>query len=418
MKVGYVFTEVPQVAGMFPNAELEELSRRGLDIELFILRGRPASTDEAKRIERAFPTHRVGYLAPRVIGTLLLESLRRPGLVFGLLGEVMRDTLTSPKIAIKSLGVLPKSIYFARLAERRGVTLFHAYWASLPALAASIASRVAGRPFTTWAHAGADIYNRNHQTVGALRSRLRQAATVFTCNAANLPYFRTLVGEATAAKVLLLSHGVDVRRFEYRERSRADRLELLAVGRLSPAKGFDVLLRACRLLQDRGRDFRCSIAGDGQLRASLGALIRELGLGERARLLGHVDHSALPALYGESDLFIMPSVIGPKGSRDGLPNVLLEAMATGLACVGSEVASIPEVIQDGRTGILVPPGDAAALADALEILLQDPARRKSMGHAAAELVRERYARPGCMERLLDRFRSLDAAGAQLQTEPA
>jgi glycosyltransferase involved in cell wall biosynthesis len=406
MKIGYVFTEVPQVAGMFPNAELAELARRGLDIELFILRDRPATTEEARRVERSFVTHRATYLSMAVCRALLGALFTRPGLVFSIWARILRDTGSSPRIAVKSLGILPKSIYFAGVAEKRGVRLLHAYWASLPALAASTMSRFSGLAFTTWAHAGADIYNRNHQTEASLRSRLQEAARVFTCNAANLPYFTRLVGETTARKVVLLSHGVDGDRFHYQERPAAKTISILAVGRLSPAKGFDVLLRACRRLQDAGLGFVCRIAGDGPLGPTLAALARELGIEAQVEFLGHVDHQALPALYLRSDLFVMASVIGPKGSRDGLPNVLLEAMATGLACVGSEVASIPEAIESNVTGLLLPPGDDAALAAAIELLARDPELRSRLGRAASGLVRAKYARADCMERLLEQFQSL------------
>lgn len=415
MKIAYVFTEVPQVAGMFPNAELDALAKRGVAIELFILRNRAPQTVEAKRIASTFVVHRSRYLLSlRLLGDLVSALVRRPGPFLSTGWCTVRDTISSPKILIKSLAILPKSIHFAAVARRRGITLVHAYWASLPAQGASVMGRFADLPFTTWAHAGSDIYNRNHQTDAALRSRLREAGYVLTCNAANLGHFEKLLDATVLQKVELLTHGVDPERFQPVEgASGPEPGTVFAVGRLSPAKGYQILLEACRLLKERGLSFRCSIAGTGQMAAELETLRVRLELRESVELLGHVDHPKLPDLYRASEIFVMPSIIGPKGSRDGLPNVLLEAMATEVACIGTEVASIPEAIEHEQTGLLVPPADPVALADAIERLLQDADLRKRLGTAAREKVRKSFGREAAMDRLLQIFRDLhNDRGAQ------
>ena len=406
MKIGYVFTEVPQIAGMFPNAELDEMDARGLSIEIFILRGRPATTAEARRIERKFPVHRRPNLfSAAVLRDFASTIARHPILFLQAIGRAVLDTAGSPAILIRSLGVVPKSIHFAAEARRLGVTLLHAYWANVPATGASLISRFSGIPFTTWAHAGGDIYNRRRQTPRALRSRLREARAVFTCNAANLPYFEKLAGPEILGKVSLVSHGVETERFHPAEggarRGGEEPVRILAVSRLSVSKGYDRLLDACRLLKDRGRSFDCRIAGTGSLEGALREQARRLGLEGTVHFLGHVDHGELPELYRSADIFVMPSVIGPKGARDGLPNVLLEAMASGLACVGSDVASIPEVIADGETGLLARSGDVEALAAAIDRLLSDRGLRERLGAAAIERVRAEYARPVAMRKLHD-----------------
>ena len=265
-------------------------------------------------------------------------------------------------------------------------------------------------PFTTWAHAGSDIYNRNHQTDAALRSRLREAGFVLTCNAANLAHFKKLLDSSVLEKVELLTHGVDLDRFQRSGDTAPEPGTILAVGRLSPAKGYQFLLEACRLLKERGVGFRCSIAGSGQMAAELEAYCSREGLGDVVKLLGHVDHPKLPEMYRATEIFVMPSIIGPKGSRDGLPNVLLEAMATRVACVGTDVASIPEAIDHEKTGLLVPPEDPVALADAIERFLTDAGLRERLGAAAREKVRGAYGRESAMDRLLEIFRGLHGDG--------
>lgn len=412
MKVAYVFTEVPDLSGAFPGAELREMAARGLQIEIFILRGRKPKTEEGLRIEARFKVHRSPYfLSIRLIGAVLAASVRHPILLGRTILETVRSAAASPKILVKALAILPKSIRFASLVRQGDVALIHAYWASLPALAASVMARFSGLPYTMWAHAGADIYNKNHQTDALLRARLCEAARVFTCNRVNLEHFAQLAGRDVLEKVTLLTHGVDLEQFRAAAGpGSAARPVLLAVGRLTPAKGFDVLIRACALLRDRGYDFACRIVGTGVMESELHRLVDSLRLSGTVQLPGHVDHSLLPDLYREAAVFVAPSVIGPKGSRDGLPNVLLEAMAAGVACVGSRSASIPEVIEDGVTGLLAEPGREEPLADALARLLDDLTLRRDLATAGAALVAGSYDRKRAMDRLYGEFMEIRGGG--------
>jgi glycosyltransferase involved in cell wall biosynthesis len=408
MRIAYIFTELPSVAGMFPNAEMDAMAARGIAIEIFVLRGRPAVTGEAKRIEATYPTHRSPYLlSPALLGESCLAILRHPLLVAGVVVRTIAETIRSPRVLLKSLAVLPKTIRFAALARRRRMTLLHAYWAHLPAFAAEVMSRLSGIEFTTWAHAGGDIYQRTFQTEAALRARMRAARLVFTCNRANLDYFQTLVEPEVLSRVRLLTHGIDLEQFHPTAgKAPAARPVILAVGGFAPAKGHRYLIEACRLLEREGRPFECRLAGTGRLEEQIRRQVHKAGIEERIRFLGQVPHERLPALYREADIFVMPSVIGPAGSRDGLPNVLLEAMASGVASIGSRIASIPEAIEDGRTGLLVPPGDPGALAAAIRRLLQDESLRRSLGAAAVERVTSRFARGPAMQALYTTFCSI------------
>ncbi len=408
MRIGYVFTELPGVAGMFPNAEMEAMATRGVAVEIFLLRNRPAAGDEARRLARIYPIHRSPYfLSLRLWADCARAALLHPFTTSGVVLRTFIQGLASPRVLLKSLGVIPKAIHFAAVARRSKVTLIHAYWAHLPAHAAEIMSRLSGLEYTTWAHAGGDIYQRTFQTRAALRGRIRNARVVLTCNRANLAYFEKLVEPEDMGKILLLTHGIELEQF-YPSVRHAPRPVpvLLMVGGLAPAKGHRFLIDACAMLARQGYPFELRLAGEGRLAEELKRRAREAGIEDRVSFLGHVPHGSLPALYREADVFVVPSVIGPSGSRDGLPNVLLEAMATGLACVGSNVASIPEVIEHGRTGLLVPPGSPAALAAALERLIVDPALRKTLGSAAMDLVTSNYSRGPAMDMLHEVFRTL------------
>jgi glycosyltransferase involved in cell wall biosynthesis len=270
-------------------------------------------------------------------------------------------------------------------------------------------SELTGIPYATWAHAGADIYNRNHQTEAALLTVLRGARFVLTCNQANVEYFGRILERAALAKVVYHPHGVDLERFEFREDVRPEDPQgvttMLSVGRLSAAKGFHHAVEACAELARRGVDFRYRIIGEGPLRGQIETAIREHGLEGRVELLGYREQSELPAEYYAADLYLAPSVVGPKGARDGLPNVVLEAMASGSVVVGSNAVGIPEAVEDGETGVLTVAGDPVSIADGIERLMKDPDLRRHIRTRAVRLVHARYGRGQCMDRVAEIYGS-------------
>jgi glycosyltransferase involved in cell wall biosynthesis len=413
MRVAYFFTDLPDVEGTFPVSEIEGMADRGFRIEIFCLRSRLSDGPAARRLRERFPVHRAPYASWRGAAALLAYLAARPKTVARLLGAAIRDTADHPRILVKTLAIFPKSLWFARQIERARFDWLQAYWASLPGRAALWASELTGTPFGTWAHAGADIYNRRHQTEAGLRRVLRGASLVLTCNRTNLAYFPVLLPPPALERVSYQPHGIDVDRF----RPAAPRtagggpLRLLSVGRLSEAKGFGVALRACKILKDRGWESHYRILGEGPDRPSLEALVSSLGLDREVDLPGFVPNQGLPAELARADVFLVPSVIGAAGARDGLPNALLEAMACAIPAIGSDAVGIPEAIRHGETGLLVPPGDPAALADAIVELAADPVKRLRMGENGRRLVRDQYARPACMESLAGRLRRSIAAAS-------
>ena len=157
-------------------------------------------------------------------------------------------------------------------------------------------------------------------------------------------------------------------------------VRLLALGRFDVTKGFDVLLRACGLLQDRGLDFTLTLAGGGgtvmglgNMQAELTHLRKELGLEARVSMPGLISHNELPRLLRDHDIFVAPCVVHASGRRDGIPNTVIEALAYGLPVVSTTVNALPEVVRHGKTGLAVPQHDAVALADAVETLAKDAA---------------------------------------------
>jgi glycosyltransferase involved in cell wall biosynthesis len=185
-------------------------------------------------------------------------------------------------------------------------------------------------------------------------------------------------------------HGIEVDRYAANPREGGEVPTLLAVGRLVPKKGLCYLVQAVGLLRRRGREVTLLVVGDGPERQRLERLAVEEGVADRVRFLGELPHEAVIPLYARGDILALPCVIDSSGDRDGIPNVLLEALASGMAVVSTPVSGIPEVVEEGRTGLLVPPADPAALADAIEALAADPALRRQLGEAGRDRVVQRF----------------------------
>ena len=216
---------------------------------------------------------------------------------------------------------------------------------------------------------------------------------------------------------MLNYHGLDAERFPAPDRGPgpdgsdpARPVQLLGVARLVPKKGVAVLLDALAALPP-ALQWRYTHIGSGPLRAEVAAQAARLGIAERISWAGALAQDRVLDAYRAADLFVLASRIAPDGDRDGLPNVLLEAGAQELAVVASRVAAVPELIEDGHNGRLVPPDDAQALAAALARLIADPAARLRLGRAARARVLERFGSAAGIDRLAARLRAeLDAGG--------
>lgn len=281
--------------------------------------------------------------------------------------------------------LVAQAIAIALAARERGIDHLHAHFATQATTVARLAAAFAGIGYSFTAHAK-DIYFRYDEPVD-LAAKLRDAAFAVTVSDYNLAHLRAGFG-TDAAGALRLYNGLDTERFAYCEPvQRAPRI--LAVGRLIDKKGFHVLIEAARLLAGKGLDFDCSIIGDGPLRADLQAQIEQSGLAQRVRLLGPLPQPDVIEAMRAAAVLAAPCVVSDDGDRDGLPTVLLEAMALGAPCIATRVAGIPELVCDGDTGLCVDEGDPDALAGALDRLLRDEGLRVALAHAArAKIERE------------------------------
>jgi glycosyltransferase involved in cell wall biosynthesis len=275
----------------------------------------------------------------------------------------------------------------ARTLESTTVTGVHGYFAHQPAAVASDLAALLHVPFGFSAHARDARKMPRH----VLHTRARQAACVVACNGDVASEF-----DGSGARVDLVPHGVDTQRFVPAPQPPGSVFRMLAVGRLVEKKGFDVLIDAAMMLPGA---WRLRIVGDGPERWRLGARARALRIDERITFCGPLTHDVLPAEYADADAVVVPSVRDASGDRDGLPNVVLEAMASGRAIVASDVGAIASAVRDERTGLLVPAGDRLALAHRLHRIARDPELRRSLGARAREMATGCFDARYCTARL-------------------
>ncbi len=275
-------------------------------------------------------------------------------------------------------------------AHLRGyaVSGVHGYFAHTPA---EVAAHAAARLCVRY---GFSAHARDVRKVGGyeLTRRAEGAAAVIACNTDVAASLR-----GCGVGSVLVPHGVDLGRFAPRDRARpGDRLRLLAIGRLVEKKGFDVLLKATAQVD---LPFSLRIVGEGPQAESLQYAIERLGLTDRVTLCGGRTHADLPDEYRSADIVIVPSVQDRSGDRDGLPNAVLEAMASACPIVASRIGAIPTAIVHEQTGWLAAPGDPTALAAAIRTVAADAGRRECVGRAARARAERDFDSRTCTRRL-------------------
>jgi glycosyltransferase involved in cell wall biosynthesis len=398
LRLAYIIGTYPSLTMTFIDREIRRLRGRGVSLRVVSIR-RPRAPLSAEQRELQ---DGVRYLLPAPVLAFLAAHLRfaalRPAAYFGVLLYLLSRRHPTLKARGMTLLHFAEAVYAAYLLRDDRCDQIHAHFADRAATLALVASRLLGVPYSITAHAN-DIY----VAPVLLPEKLANARFVATCTSYNRAHLAGLGGDSLGQKLSRIYHGLDVSRYTPNGGPPPGRPLVLAVGQLKQKKGFAYLLEACGLLKEAGCDFECQIIGEGPLRADLEAQIRRLGLEGSVELRGALPHDAVIAAYAHATLFVLPCVVGSDGDRDGIPNVILEAMAMGLPVVSTRHSGIPEAVEDGVNGLLVPPGDAQALAAALARLLADPVARREFGRQGRQKVTEYFDAERNVDRLLDHF---------------
>jgi len=301
-------------------------------------------------------------------------------------GRLPRLPSALPELAACDVRDAFQALHLALQLEEHGITHLHAHFASVATTVARLASLLTGVPYSFTAHAK-DIF---HESVEAadLDAKLRDAAAAVTVSEYNADYLRTRF-PASTHRLLTVRNGLRLDDFHYRPPVQREPV-VSAVGRLVEKKGFVILLEALALLNRAGRPVRAVLAGAGPLEQLLREQVTLLGLGDLVDMPGPLPQHEVRALVARSAVLAAPCITGSDGNVDGLPTVLIEAMALGTPVVATPVTGIPELVRDGQTGLMVPERDPFELAAALARVLDDNELAIRLARHARILVEEAY----------------------------
>ena len=385
-----------------------------LDVTLYVLSpllGR-ASDEMLRELSRRGITVRV----PRLTDVLRanLSALRsRPRDYFRALADVLSLQWPRPRSTLISCVFFPVAIAHATHMCERRVNLVHGYWASYATTAARAIARFLAIPYTMAVHAH-DILERRR----ALQRKALDAAVVLVCSRSIRDRLLARVPALDPGRVVLSHHGVDAWNdgaAPHCGPRNGRRLEILSIGRLVPKKGFDVLITAVNTVARAGCNVRCTICGPQQNARHyrhLQRLARRCHPAARVEFLGWRPYGDIPKLLSSCDVYVQPSVVDPRsGDRDGIPNAVLEAMIAGAPVIASDVGGLPEAVVRDRAGLLVPAGDAEALANAILHVVEHPELTRRRTEVARTLVAQRFAAPGAAAPWLNAVRRLTGPGS-------
>jgi glycosyltransferase involved in cell wall biosynthesis len=387
--IGYLMKTFPKVSETFILNEILELERQGLKLHLFSLRPPQDERFHAAVSEVRSPITYIPSLLPKFSIDSAVKLLRSQVTLHPQNPQRFWKTwqFQRSRPETKTLNELLQAGYLALELQKLGITHLHVHFANIPTAVAELVQSLTGIPYSFTAHAK-DIYLTEP---GALDRRMGKAKFVLTCTRCNQRFLQGISTHFTP--VHLSYHGLDLNRFHPNQAMpKVEETPLiLSVGRFCEKKGFPDLLQSCRLLREKGCVFRCAIVGYGPMQAEIEQLIQTLQLGDIVTLVGKVTQDELIGLYRQADIFVLPCRITENGDRDGIPNVLLEAMAMKLPVISTDISGIAELVNHMQNGLLVPQKDPPALAAELEYLLTQPDLMRQLGQSGREQVNQQFS---------------------------
>ena len=385
LRIAYYLSRFPRLTETFILREMSCLRETGVDVQIYSLLPPFSSFTGNQDFQRMMPyVHYSPFLFSfKLIRAQFYFLFRSPAKYINALRRVIWQTWHEPETFIKTLALFPKMVYFSKQIEEMKVDHIHAHFVWISAIAAQVAADLTGIKYTLHAHAW-DIFYRNRECV---RRQLDLPTAIITVSEYHRQYLASLCPHRKPEDILVVHYGLDPLEFKSRQMPVYDhKLNIISVGRLVKKKGFEYLVDACAKLAEKGYSFRCSIVGDGPLGDSLQVRIDTQGLHNQVSLLGSKSQAEVKELYRDSDIFVLACVVGQGGDRDGMPNVLLEAMAMQIPVITTPVTGNVELVYDGENGLMVPERDSQALALAIEQLINDPSLRSRLGQQGLQTI--------------------------------
>lgn len=389
-------------------AELRGMIDAGIPVTLHSMRDAGEHFFAARWARRLNAKTKLIYPLPlwRFVLASLLAPFRFRSRFFACLANSLLGERESSRARIASIAHVFVASYWATELAGLPVSLIHSQWIHSCGTIGMYGAWLLGVPFSFTGHA-VDLFRDRV----ALRDKIARAEFIVCIS----EFHRALYLEYGAApeRLITVHCGIDVDSFEFRQRTRlAEPAHIITLGRLVEKKGNSYLVDACRILRDRGVRFRCTVAGDGPLTEPLRRQVEEDGLSGIVTVTGaSLLQEELAGFMQSGDIYVQPCVWSSDNDVDGTPRTLMEAMACGVPSIATRIAGIPDIIEDRRSGLLVPPNSSAALADAIQQIVDDHALAELLSRCGRQKIERDFRLPDCLRPLEESFRLMLARGA-------
>jgi len=402
-KIAFLISQFPETHETFILREFLELKQQGIQFSIYSLKNCNDKIIHPSAKQLTAQTVYSNFLFSRQLIHHNLKTFFRHPLRFTFaIFTIFYYHRKTPSILFKTLAAIPKTVFYANLMKKQGVAHLHVHWANIPTTLGWFIHKLTNMSYSFTAHAF-DIFLDNPM----LAPKIGSATFVVTCTDYNRKHLQSLVNQPQ--KILLNYHGIDLTELPKTGKqptfaTRQNSYFILSIGRLKEQKGFPYLIESCHLLKQQGLKIHCQIVGEGPDRESLENLIAALQVADCVQLVGLKSQQEIMQLYEWADIFVLPCVIASDGDRDGIPNVLIEALALQVPVVSTNVSGVPEIIRDRGTGLLAQSRDAVDLGEKIKYLLTHSELRFKLARNGRKWVERLFNIQVNVKQLSDIFR--------------
>lgn len=387
MRIAIIVTDFPKVTETFILRDLVNFNQHGHEVRIYHLTAfrRHEVVHEFAKESLGWAHYEPYILGIRTIGALAKNLIGSPGCLFRIAGDIMRAYRNEPEWLIKSLLIIPKCLAISEDIKQWNAGHVHAEFATHPATTAWINHRLTGIPYSVSCHAH-DIF----LTQSLLKQKLGEAAFVRTVSKFNQRFLEERVEGLAGKQVEVIHVSVDSSNIKPFEKTKGDHFQVLYVGSLEERKGVNFLIEALARLNTKTKDWCCKVIGDGPEHERLKELTRQSGLNDKIEFMGARSFEEVITALEKAHVMVVPSIIGKCGRTEGLPTVIIEALAYQRPVIASRVTGVPELIDDGNTGLLVSPGNSDEIYQALWRILINGDDAFAMAQRGRQRIEEEF----------------------------
>lgn len=403
LRVAYILHRFPYLTETFIMREVYWLRKQGVEVEIFSLLAPQHSIVHEQAKELLEVTHYSPFVSLNILIANLVFLFQSPIRYITSFCNLVRQTYREPRVLIRALVLFPKSVLFARLIKQKQFDHIHSHFVWIDGIAAGVVSDLLGTTFTIHPHAFG-LFSRNQKSV---KCELEHATQIVTISSFHRKYIQNLCPEISADHIHIVYCALETDLLQPFDRSQLEGpIKILSVGRMIEKKGFEYLIAACKQLLETNVEFQCQIIGGGPLKQELQSQINELGLQDHVELVGSMSQKQVLEHYQNSHIFALPCVVASDGDRDGIPVVLMEAMACEIPVITTPVTGIPDLVQHEKTGLLVTERDADGLTAAIKALIENDELRRKLGRQGRQIILEKFDIQINAARLADIFKQV------------